>query len=914
MRTRRSARQYGPSIPPREPSPPKTRRVFGGPKVHSWLTVVGLSLTAFSPAFATPSPAKSAIRTQVEGIKVRDGGRQVVIQTSASPEFSLFRMTEPYRILVDVSGADLGPAIGSVTQGKGIVRSVTPSSFDDGRQTIARIEIELAKKTTYEAKARGNSIVVNINSAGFTPPTPAAPKTKATQLGRLRISRHDTRTVLRAPFEGVSLKSDAVNMETLSDPGRLVIDLEGAILTPKWQRLKVDRHGVRRARAAVRGDGVRVVLDLEDSADFPQVAVDVVQGFMDITIEAPIRVQTTPVLASVTEHRAVGATAAVRTAAPSTLGLDTKPAPTAAPSTPRRTKKSRGPARNKVSNISFEPKDAFYRLTVEFKGGANFRVARGGSESAPLLRIPSVALPESLERTMDVSAIAGDALSSVSTYLEDGDLVIAARIMDKTEHRHWTKKNRFMWDFRSTAPRVLSYEAESTASYASSTARTAGTLSPRRERYGGRRISLDLKDAEIQNVLRLLADVSKLNIVASDDVKGTITIKLRNVPWDQALDIILSAKQLDKIRNGNIIRVAPLKVLRDEEEIRLQRAKAKAELAPLTVRLIPVSYAVAEDIQDQVQALLTLGRGKVSVDKRTNVLIVEDISEVLSKVERLVRTLDTQTPQVLIEARIVEARSNFSRELGVQWGGNASFTQNYGNQTGLSFPSNVRVAGGADDGQNNVTEGVVPNSNYAVNLPATVGAGGGGALGFVFGSLNGGTLVNLRLSAAEATGKIKIVSAPKIVTLDNVEAKIVSGEKVPITVVTANGPTTRYIDANIELNVRPHVTQDGSILMRVNAKKNELSDRIDFLGVPGVLTKEATTQMIVRDGDTAVLGGLYRRNSQENEAYVPWVGRIPVLGWLFKTTSRTDARDELLIFISPRIVNRSEALIAPTEG
>ena len=515
---------------------------------------------------------------------------------------------------------------------------------------------------------------------------------------------------------------------------------------------------------------------------------------------------------------------------------------------------------------------------------------------------------------MDVSALAGEALTSISSYREAGGLILSARIGDRTEHRYWVKGSRLMWDFRSSKPRVAVYDEESTASFDSGLTQATGRLVPGQQRYNGRRISLDLKDADIQNVLRLLADVSKLNIVASDDVNGKITIKLRNVPWDQALDIILRAKQLDKTRNGNIIRVAPLSVLRKEEELRLARQEAQVRLEPLTVRLIPVSYAVAADVSPQVQALLT-ERGKVNVDVRTNVLIVEDIADVLSKVERLVRTLDTQTPQVLIEARIVEARSNFSRELGIQWGGNASFSQNFGNQTGLSFPSNIRIAGGADDVQNQVVEGVLPpenpNANYAVNLPAVVGSGAGGALGFVFGSLNGGTMLNLRLSAAEAVGKIKIVSAPKVVTLDNKEAKILSGERVPITVITANGPTTRFVDANIELRVVPHVTQEGSILMQIRAKKNELSDRVDNLGVPGILTKEAETQMIVQDGDTAVLGGLYRRTSQENEAYVPWLGRIPILGWLFKSTSRQDARDETLIFISPRIVNRSAALIAP---
>jgi len=303
----------------------------------------------------------------------------------------------------------------------------------------------------------------------------------------------------------------------------------------------------------------------------------------------------------------------------------------------------------------------------------------------------------------------------------------------------------------------------------------------------------------------------------------------------------------------------------------------------------------------------------VNIDERTNVLIVEDIDAHLVKIERLVRTLDTQTPQVLIESRIVEARNNFSRELGIQWGGSVNFSQQFGNQTGLDFPSNVIVSGGADDQQNNQTGGVQPTPQYAVNLPATVGSGGGGALGFILGSVDGSAIINLRLSAAEAVGRIKLVSAPKIVTMDNKEARILSGEKVPITVITANGPTTRFINANLELGVTPHVTQDGAILMKIEAKKNELSDRVDFLGVPGILTNEATTEMIVQDGDTAVLGGLYRRNTQENEAYVPWIGKVPVLGWLFKTTSREDTRNELLIFISPRIVNRQSALVR-TEG
>ncbi|MBX2811176.1 MAG: type IV pilus secretin PilQ [Myxococcales bacterium] len=892
--------------------------------------VVGLLLLLGYSANATP-PAPSASdlpeANQVEAINIRNGGRQVVIRTSSEPTYSLFRMTSPYRLLIDIAQTGLSSEVQPLTTGKGQILSVTPSSFDDGNQRITRVEIALSAYFPHKAKIQGNSIVLNIRVPKGTP-APVRSRSKPlgstetkkvrphrpqkTRIGRLVIHEDGDRSLLKAPTTGLDLGNDAVHLETLSSPSRLVIDLRNASMTPKWQRLRLDKYGVRRVRAAIRGEGVRIVLDLEDNAGFPQISVDVAKGALMVSIEASAAPPVARALAKASaKPRAkpahAQATTSVRSAATN------KRSPVDGSKQPSAKRPGRiVPIRNTIEDIRFEPKDGFYRLTIEFeKPIAKEAIVRQGSEDTPGLRLEGVRLPENYERTMDVSSIAGEALTSISSFADRGQVILAARILEETEHRHWQRGTKLMWDFRSRQPQVLSYETDgAAASYASTAIQTTGQLIPQRERYTGRRISLDLKDAEIQNVLRLLADVSKLNIVASDNVDGKITIKLRNVPWDQALDIILRAKQLDKTRNGNIIRVAPLEVLRQEEELRLKRAEARIKLEPLTVRLIPVSYAVASDVAPQVQSLLT-SRGTINIDERTNVLIVEDIGDVLTKVERLVRTLDTQTPQVLIEARIVEARSNFSRELGVQWGGNAEFSQNYGNQTGLGFPSNVRVAGGADDVANQVTEGVLPNANYAVNLPAAVGSGGGGAIGFVFGSLDGGTLVNLRLSAAEATGKIKIVSAPKIVTLDNKKATILSGEQVPITVVTANGPVTRYINANIELHVLPHVTQDGSILMEIDAKKNELSDRIDFLGVPGILTKEAKTQMIVRDGDTAVLGGLYRRNTQSNEAYVPWLGRIPVLGWMFKTTSRSDARDELLIFISPRIVNRSEALITP---
>lgn len=915
---------------------------------------VTLALAGAIVALPAVAHAESKASVMVKRVETRGtgAGREVVIHTSAEPTFSVFRLSEPFRVLVDVDDANTAAPMDLMKVDDGVIRYISTNQFVDEQSSILRVEIALDTPAPYSVDGQGNSIVVRIGGGQATPaarPQPeAATREKPVRLGKLVRRTRGGRPVLSAPVLAGELSNVKVEMMQLDDPPRVVVDLLGAQARPKWQRVNVRRLGVKTARLADKGDAVRVVLDAKPGATLPRVEVDAVGGKLELSLLAPEPTaepvaavepepapadepapaaepepepvpepvvaerptEPEPEAASPAEPEPEPVLAGAQTTEPEPVTIEPQAVVDATP-TPAPT----SPVRN-VKDVRFEQKDGFVRLTVYLDDQAPEAAKESPSGSEiPTLRLPRTALPSNLERTLDVSELAGEVLSAVSTYSDGGDLVLTANIAPGTEHRSWTKKNRLMWDFRNrlakAKTKVAKYPEEVTSSYsaASAAVQTASKLAPSKRRYKGRRISLDLKDAEIQNVLRLLADVSKLNIVAADDVQGKITIKLRNVPWDQALDIILRSKQLDKTRNGNIIRVAPIEKLRQEEELRLERAKARIELEPLTVRLIPVSYAVADAVRPQVAALLT-ERGKVNVDKRTNVLVVEDISEVLLKAERLVRTLDTQTPQVLIESRIVEARSNFSRELGIQWGGNVNATQAFGTSTGLTFPNNIAIKGGADDLQANVTEGLINNPNYAVNLPAaSVGSGGGGALGFTFGSIGGAALISLRLSAAESMGKVKIISAPKIVTLDNKEARIVSGEKIPITVITANGPTTRFVDANLELNVTPHVTQDGSILLKVTAAKNELSDRRDLLGVPGIITKEAETEMIVRDGDTAVLGGIYRRTASENKNYVPWLGRIPVLGWLFKRTVTNDARDELLIFISPRIVNRNAALV-----
>ncbi len=432
--------------------------------------------------------------------------------------------------------------------------------------------------------------------------------------------------------------------------------------------------------------------------------------------------------------------------------------------------------------------------------------------------------------------------------------------------------------------------------------------------YSGRTVDLDFKDADIHNILRLLSEIGNVNVITSDDVKGAVTIRMRSVPWDQALDVILQSKGLGMTRQRNLIRVAPLEVLEKEREAAIARQRQKEQLAPLETRLIPVSYATALDLEPRVKELLS-GRGTVSVDERTNMLVVRDINENLDDVETLVRTLDTQTPQVLIEARIVEATSQYTRDIGIQWGGDFVMSTATGNPTGLAFPANVGAAGGNFDintlGQSSGLNPFGPTTqpNFAVNLPALTGTGQGGALGLTLGSLGGTFNLNVRLSAAEANGIVRIVSSPKILTLDNQEASIGQGTLIPFSQVSAQGVQTAFQEAKLELKVRPHVTSDGSIAMAVQVTRDEPDfTRTSNRGDPTILKREAQTNLLVADGHTAVIGGIYTRNTGRNIDQVPFFGDLPILGVLFQRRRMREERGELLIFLTPRIVNRDAAL------
>ena len=432
-----------------------------------------------------------------------------------------------------------------------------------------------------------------------------------------------------------------------------------------------------------------------------------------------------------------------------------------------------------------------------------------------------------------------------------------------------------------------------------------GQIDPSHQ-WKGFPINLNLVNANIHNLFRLLSAVSKLNIVTSDDVDGTVTVQLHEVPWDQALAAILQAKGLGAAQYGSIVRVAPIEMIRREREDAAAAHQAEQDGMPLRVLTLPLNYARAKEVMDQLEDMVSK-RGSVTFDERTNSLIIRDIDSQLAQIRQLVKALDTRTPQVHIEARIVEANQSFSRALGIQWGGNLNFSPETGAPTGLFFPNSVRASGGqtasvSSGGQS--TQGGAPTTftdgpNYVVDLP--VGASGG-SLGLSLGSITNMFDLDARLTAGESTGNGKVISAPSITTVTNKPATIRDGAQIPYETASLRGTNVQFIEAVLLLKVTPQITADGTIFLDVTLQKNRPEFGATVRGLPTIQIKEAKTTVMVADGDTTVIGGVYSYEESLSKTFVPGLGRIPILGWLFKTTSKRRERRELLVFITPSIV------------
>jgi type IV pilus assembly protein PilQ len=412
--------------------------------------------------------------------------------------------------------------------------------------------------------------------------------------------------------------------------------------------------------------------------------------------------------------------------------------------------------------------------------------------------------------------------------------------------------------------------------------------------YSGHPVSLDFTGADLRAVLRTFAEISGLNMVIDPSVQGSVDVALRDVPWDQALEIILRANKLGYSVDGTIVRVAPLSVLADEEKQRRKLAEEQALSGEIRVLTRTLSYAKAEDIRSLLLKSALSTRGTVEVDPRTNTLIMSDLAGALDTATNLITTLDKPQPQVEIEARIVQTTSDFARAIGVQWGINGRASPALGNTTPWAFPNHGSISGRTGLVDANALQN-------AVNLPVAAATS---AIGLTLGSVNGSFNVDVALSALEKTGKGRLLSSPRVATQNNIEAEIMQGVQIPIQTVANNTVTVTFKDAALTLKVTPQITSANTVIMKITLENAspDYSKAVGTSAIPPIDTQRAVTQVLVNDGQTTVIGGIYVSREQSAVDGVPYLNRIPLLGWLFKRDSVQDEKRELLIFITPRIL------------
>ncbi|MGE5360845.1 MAG: type IV pilus secretin PilQ [Bacteroidales bacterium] len=412
------------------------------------------------------------------------------------------------------------------------------------------------------------------------------------------------------------------------------------------------------------------------------------------------------------------------------------------------------------------------------------------------------------------------------------------------------------------------------------------------KQYSGAPISLDFTGADIRSVLRSFVDISGLNIIIDPSVQGTVDIALRDVPWDQALDIILRSYNLAYMLDGNVVRIAPMKTLADEESQRRKLSEEQAMGGALDTLTRTLSYASAEEVKRVITTSALTKRGQIDVDKRSNMVIVSDLPGAMGAITHIIDSMDKPTPQVEIEARIVQTTRSFARQIGVTWGFMGRVDPALGNTTPLAFPNS-----GSISGRTGTNAGATP---AAVNLGTTEPAMG--ALGLAMGAVNGAFNLDVALSALEKAGKGRILSTPRVLAQNNYVAKMMQGVQIPIQTIANNTVTVQFKDAALQLEVTPQITANGTVIMKI-VVDNSSPDYVNMVNnIPPINTQKADTQVLVKDNQTIVIGGIYTSSETSQNNRVPGVYKIPLLGWLFKRDIIDEKANELLIFITPRII------------
>ena len=830
----------------------------------------------------------------------------VLIQTTepVGYRYTVYDSYEPVRVVVDFPGMDMADVKENLAVNLGVVQEVRVASFELSSGNLARVEVLLNENTDYQVQLKDNLFRIVFDGR---PAVAEAPKIVSTKQEEAQVIAAETATVA-SPIDEMDANANVLR-EIVMAPGQAVLSTNGEIDRYKYfalgnpPRLVVDLYGIRpgfkqrnfpaeagmsQLRIGTYKDKTRLVFDAEDET-LPKHSVSKKDADLAVTWGNDVESAAGPV--AVTAETSTETVAVV------------EPPKLASPKTQAAPKMLADKV--SVEAIDFENQDGRSYVIITLSSPAEVTSA---TREGTLVRfdVKNATISRALRRTLDAAAFP-TAIDTVDPYIvkagktqdvrfavklkgaaaysleEDGSIVRLVVDDGAFAEAMPLQTDVVEVDAPVGAEKAIATDSENLVLDETALAETGIAQGP----SSAQKISLVFDSADVRSILQLIGDVSGMNILASDDVKGSVTLRLIDVPWDQALDLILETTNLGKIRQGNVLRIMPNDKIREMAQTDLQSQKQEIEEAPLVSRVFQISYSSVKDMEAVITDLLT-ERGNIIADARNKQLIVKDVPSVLDEMGELITQIDKPEKQVLIEARIVEANTTFARDFGVKWGGTYQNDKVGVGTTGVDTAS-VGLGG-----------------SFLITPPSAGSVGSAGAaVGIGFGTVGVDTLtMDLRLSALESSGEGKIVSTPRVTTLNGESATISQGTKIPYTTVSDTGTETSFESAELKLEVTPEINPDGSVILEIKAANSAVGTIVPT-GTGNMVSideKKAETKVLVRDGETTVIGGIFVETEQDADTGVPVLKDLPLLGHLFKSITKSKERRELLIFITPRIL------------
>ena len=853
------------------------------------------------PASSDVQSAGSAAGARVtEAAFAEDAdGARIVLSANAPLLYTAYE-PRPDLLILDLSGVGIAENFTNPAAAGTLVSSVRVEPILELGKQLTRVTIAHREGARYDVRSAGQGLAVAFEPAFASPAARIASQDLSVPpRGEFAHALEEVRAAPSAGEVTISLLGDGVFQPkefVLENPPRLVIDLPGVRNEVRRRVVPVKSGLVSRVRISQFQSApdlvTRVVLDLARPLphalrlDGERLAVVVGGGAAAIATTQPSRTTVAP--ATPASKEPVKATSspppapvsvAARETPASSAPRETKPAQPEPAAPPPSAPAEREPASSVTAAPaaaapppSAVPEKAPERIANAAQAPAAAAVVKPNESSAAApekkLAPPPAPPSQSASRPLPArQARRGSAASQKPPSREEALFEAAAAVLQQEEGAHPESSPTPQTGYQ---PRTI-VEGQS--------------------QFTGEPISLDLKDADIKDVFRTISQLTQLNIVVDPEVKGTVTVQLEDVPWDQALDIILKQNSLGYVLENNIMRIATTAKLQAEQSDRARLAEARQAAEPTRTVIKKLSYARAQEITPSLKSVMSK-RGDIVIDARTNTLIIREIPTYLPAVLQLIENLDTATPQVMIESRIVETTKSLGRSLGINWGFSGVADVAHGNPTGLVFPNIVDFRNPTPGGS---------GGGFRVGLQ-----NGPSVIGVRLGNIIDSFSLDIALTAAENQGLLKIISSPKVAALTNTAASIQSGVQIPVQTNVNNTTTVIYVDATLKLTVTPQITNEGTILLDVAVSKREPAVALNLsLGQNVPLTvREYRGQVLVRDGGTTVIGGIFQINDQDQNNMIPGLWKIPILGNLFRNKTRTEKHDELLIFITPRILRQ----------